>query len=125
MAVGSLWTWQVVDDAGLATRTFALIGPQLVFGVGIGMVLAPLINFVVSPVRDAEVGSATGVFNSAQQLASAAGVAVLGTVFFTVLSHDGFVSAYGRCLLIDAGLAAALFGLTYLLPNRAPEVIDA
>jgi EmrB/QacA subfamily drug resistance transporter len=125
MAAGSLWTWQVVDSHGLETTAVQLIGAQLVVGIGIGVMLAPLINFVVSSARDAEVGSATGVFNSAQQLASAAGVAIIGTVFFSVLTHDGFVTAYSRCLVIEAGLAIVLFGLTYLLPKRAPEVLDA
>ncbi len=65
------------------------------------------------------------MFNSAQQLASATGVAAIGTIFFSVLADEGFVTAYGRCLVVQAALAAVLFGLTYLLPTRAAEVIDA
>ncbi len=125
MGAGSLATWRVVDGSGLDTSAAALIGPQLTLGVGIGLILAPLIDFVVGSVRDFEVGSATGVFNFVQQLAGAAGVATIGTLFFSVLDDAGFAAAYTRCLLVEAALAATLFVVTFLLPRRPPAALNA
>jgi EmrB/QacA subfamily drug resistance transporter len=123
-AGGLLGTWAAVDAGGLNTGLGALIAPQLLVGIGIGLLLAPLISFVISPVRDREVGSATGVFNSAQQLASSAGIATIGTLFFSVLPTSGFVVAYERCLLLGAALMGVLFALTFLLPRRADAPSD-
>jgi predicted MFS family arabinose efflux permease len=95
MAGGVFWTWQVVESDGLHTSTGALIAPPLVFGVGIGMLVAPLFNFILAAVSDAEAGSASGVLNAVQQLAGAAGVAVIGTVFFSRLA-SGALSTRSR-----------------------------
>ncbi len=64
--------------------------PQLVLGLGIGMLISPLFGFILASVTDDEVGSASGVLNACQQLAGAVGVAVIGTIFFAVLGHAGF-----------------------------------
>ena len=118
MAGGIFWTWQVVASNGLHTSTADLIPPQLVFGVGIGMLVAPLFNFILASVEDSEAGSASGVLNAVQQLAGAAGVAVIGTIFFSELGHAGFVSAFDRCLVVELCLVPVLILLTLLLPQH-------
>jgi EmrB/QacA subfamily drug resistance transporter len=118
MAGGLFWTWAVVRSDGLHTSTAVLIPPQLVFGLGIGMLVAPLFNFILAGVEDGEAGSASGVLNAVQQLAGAAGVAVIGTIFFSQLDHAGFVSALTRCLLVELGLIPVLIALTFLLPQH-------
>ncbi len=54
----------------------------LVAGIGFGLIVAPMFDIILASVTDAETGSASGVLNAGQQLASSIGVAVLGTVFF-------------------------------------------
>ena len=49
-----------------------------------GAMLAPLFDFVLAGVDDDEVGSASGVLNAMQQLGGAIGIAVIGTLFFSV-----------------------------------------
>ena len=44
-------------------------------GIGIGMMVSPLFDFILASVTDDEVGSASGVLNAMQQLAGAVGVA--------------------------------------------------
>jgi hypothetical protein len=85
------------------------------------MVIAPLFDFILASVTDAEVGSASGVLNAGQQLAGAVGVAVMGTVFFATLSHSGYVAAIDRCLLVQLSAIPVLFVLTCLLPKTARE----
>jgi len=45
------------------------------------MLISPLVDFILASVRDHETGSASGVLNAVQQLASAIGVAAIGSVF--------------------------------------------
>jgi MFS family permease len=118
MAGGIVWTWQTVAADGLHTSTAVLIAPQLLFGVGIGMLVAPLFNFILAAVNDSEAGSASGVLNAVQQLAGAAGVAVIGTIFFSALSDGGFVTALNRCLIVELCLVPVLLLLTLLLPKH-------
>ena len=118
IAAGTWWLRSVIEAHGLATSSAELIAGQLVLGAGIGMLISPLFDFILASVRDHEVGSASGVLNAVQQLASAIGVAAIGTVFFATLSRSGFVAAISQCLLIQLGIAAALTLLAFALPRR-------
>jgi EmrB/QacA subfamily drug resistance transporter len=124
MAGGLLWTLLVIRADGLHTSTGVLIAPQLVFGIGIGTLVAPLFNFILAAVEDAEAGSASGVLNAVQQLAAAIGVAVIGTIFFSQLAHAGFVSALIRCLWVELALIPVLIALTFLLPKHPREEME-
>lgn len=80
-----------VSGVGLATlyamlpeptdSPWRLVPGALVVGLGMGLMIAPLFNFILAGVEDHEVGSASGVLTAIQQFGSALGVAVLGTVF--------------------------------------------
>ena len=120
-AGGTWWMLSIVTAHGLATSSAELIPAQLVLGVGIGMLISPLFDFILASVGDHEVGSASGVLNAVQQLASAIGVAAIGTVFFSTLSHSGFVAAISQCLRIELGVAAVLFPLAWALPRHPRE----
>src|SRR5262249_32104867 len=69
--------------AGTATGTWSLAAPLGVYGLGMGMIFVPLFDIIMGEVRDHEVGSASSLLESLQQLGSSLGVAVLGTVFFS------------------------------------------
>ncbi len=56
-----------------------------------------------------------------QQLGGAIGVAVLGTVFFSVLSHHGFAPALARVMWWTVGALAIVLVVSPLLPARARE----
>ena len=121
MAGGYWWVHQVIAAHGLHTGSLSLIAPQILVGVGIGMLIAPLFDFILASVTDGEVGSASGVLNALQQLAGAVGVAVIGTVFFSTLTHHGFVSAISLCLKLELATVPVLIVLTMMLPRRARE----
>jgi EmrB/QacA subfamily drug resistance transporter len=125
-AVGVWWLRHVIANHGLDTSSLQLAPPLLLTGVGLGMVISPLFDFILAAVTDREVGSAAGVLNACQQLAGAVGVAAIGTVFFTVLGHAGFVTAIERCLLVELASTPVLLALTRTLPARArePEPLD-
>ncbi|HWD84503.1 MAG TPA: MFS transporter [Solirubrobacteraceae bacterium] len=99
--------------------TWGLTGPLLAYGVGMGLFLVPAFDTIIAAVGDAETGSASGTLNAIQQLGGAIGVAVLGTVFFSVLSHHGFAVALRETIWWQvAGLGLVLV-VSPLLPARA------
>jgi EmrB/QacA subfamily drug resistance transporter len=121
MGAGVLGMLAVVHATGHDMTLWQIAGPELVAGAGMGMLLAPLFDFVLAGVADHEVGSASGVLNAVQQLAGAVGIAAIGTAFFSVMASDGIQHAFELALWIDAGLIAVTAALVCLLPKRARE----
>jgi EmrB/QacA subfamily drug resistance transporter len=121
LAGGVWWLHEVVAAHGLQTTSLTLAPAQLLLGLGIGMLVAPLFDFILASVTDEEVGSASGVLNAVQQLAGAIGVAAMGTIFFATLGHGNFVGALERCLVVELASTPVLLALASLLPARARE----
>jgi len=119
MLLGVLGMLLVVRHGGAHVSLWALAGPELLAGAGMGAMLAPLFDFVLAGVDDHEVGSASGVLNAMQQLGGAIGIAVLGTIFFSVAAAHGLVRAFERNLWIEAGTLVVAMALVSLLPRRA------
>jgi EmrB/QacA subfamily drug resistance transporter len=65
---------------------YDLIPAFLISGLGLGTVIAPLLNVILAGVPPRDAGSASGVLTTFQQLGGAIGVAVVGVVFFGMLS---------------------------------------
>ncbi|HEY3946382.1 MAG TPA: hypothetical protein VGL78_14230 [Solirubrobacteraceae bacterium] len=84
-----------------------------------GLFIVPVFDTIIAAVSDAETGSASGVLNAIQQLGGAIGVAVLGTIFFAVLRHQGFTAALRHTIWWDVVGLAVMLLLTPLLPSRA------
>jgi EmrB/QacA subfamily drug resistance transporter len=93
--------------------------PLALYGIGMGMIFVPLFDIIMGEVKDREVGSASSMLESIQQMGSSLGVAVLGTVFFTTVGHDGFLAASKQVTLIALGLTLLSLVLAFLLPRRA------
>ncbi|QDQ10985.1 MFS transporter [Streptomyces spectabilis] len=83
MAGGFAWVWSAVDGSGVAhTGAWPLVPGLLVAGAGLGFLVVPLVNVVLSAVPAELAGGAAGIFSTAQQFGGAVGAAVVGTVFF-------------------------------------------
>ena len=117
LIAGVAATYAVIDAQEMTVTSWQLAGPLLLAGFGVGLVIAPLFGFILAAVDDEEVGSASGVLNALQQLASAIGVAVLGTVFFAALPSPGYVDGLEQVLILVIGLAVAAMLLGLLLPR--------
>jgi hypothetical protein len=103
-AGGSVWLAQLGSHTGYAT---GLLGPLILTGIGVGMVIAPVINtgtFGVAP-QDAGVASATVTVS--QMLGGSVGTSLLNTIF------AGAVASYLTAHLATARLVGgqALTGL--------------
>ncbi|RJL22601.1 MFS transporter [Bailinhaonella thermotolerans] len=118
MAAGLIGLYAVFSIAGRGVDGWDMAAPMLVFGLGMGMIFVPLFDIIVGGLADREVGSASGMLSSFQQLGASLGVAVLGTVFFSVRD---FVAAAALVTLITIALTAVTFALGFLLPRRARQ----
>lgn len=85
MAAGIAWMYLVFANAGADIGTGDLLAPLGLFGLGMGMIFVPVFDIIMGEVEDHEVGSASGVLESVQQLGASLGIAILGTVFFGVI----------------------------------------
>lgn len=83
---------QIAGLAALALVVFYADAPSalllalamIIFGYGQGLVMAPLSGAVLSTVKPAAAGSASGMYGTIAQIGNAAGVAAIGAVFFAV-----------------------------------------
>jgi len=126
MAIGIGGVILVLTRDGGQLTALHLTPPLAVYGLGMGMIFVPLFDIIMGEVGDHEVGSASGMLESLQQLGSSLGVAVLGTVFFGAVGATpaigGFVHATRVVALVALGLSAVSFLLAFLLPRHARQV---
>jgi MFS family permease len=106
------------------TGNIAWLVPALVIdGAGQGLAVAPLATTVLSRVTPQHAGAAAGVLTTGIQVGNALGVAIVGVIFYSVLSHTHGLAAYPHafafslCYVLFAGLTLA--ALVQLLP-RSP-----
>jgi EmrB/QacA subfamily drug resistance transporter len=108
--------------SGALTASSWDLAPALVLiGFGAGASIGQLFDFILAGVGMSEVGSASGVLEAVQQLSSALGVAVLGTIFFSAFAghlptHALAVTAWACVVPL-----AVTFLLVFKLPTRARE----
>ena len=102
-----------------SASTWDLVPGLLLVGVGVGAVLGQIIAFILAAVRMNEVGSAAGVMEAAHQLSTSLGVAVLGTVFFSVFAHHPATDALRITAWLCLVPLAAAFVLAFRLPRQA------
>ncbi|HEX3211570.1 MAG TPA: MFS transporter, partial [Actinomycetota bacterium] len=74
-----IWT---VDRYGGAVHSWQLLPALLVCGLGLGCVIAPLVNVILAGIRGQDAGAASGVLTTVQQGGGAVGVALIGVIFF-------------------------------------------
>lgn len=106
--IGALaWT---IGAAGDDVTTWKLVPALVLGGFGLGLVVAPVVDFILAGVPREHAGAASGLLNTADQFGAAAGVAVIGVLFFGLLSSQSAPAADSvadeiRGDLVAAGLA--------------------
>ncbi len=125
--LGYLGLALILGTTGHVT-TWGMLPPLGVTGLGMGFFIVPAFDTIIAAVESNELGSASGALNAIQQLGGAIGVAVLGTVFFSALTHVGFAGALHRTMWWTVGTSAIVLLLTPLLPpapkvEAAPEAV--
>lgn len=97
---------------GPGIHPWQMLVPLLVEGFGFGLIVAAMVDAILTDVPSRDAGSASGLLNTVQQVAMAVGIALVGVVFFTVLAGDsgrGVTAATPglRAQLTTAGVPSA------------------
>ncbi|WP_244188015.1 MFS transporter [Streptomyces regalis] len=136
MAIGVLlYIWES-SRYGLSIAPWQMALPLVVMGVGMGLIVAPLTDAILSDVPREHAGSASGLINTVQQMGNALGLGLVSVVFFGVVDDrltaatertaagmafaDGFQNALGWV----AAVMAVIFLLMFALPKRPAQHVE-
>lgn len=132
MALGVLlYIWES-DRYGMAIASWQMALPLVVMGVGMGLIVAPLTDAVLSDVPREHAGSASGLINTVQQMGNALGLGLVSVVFFGEIGDrltqaqvgPAFVNAFQHALGWVAGVMGVIFLLMFALPRRAVQHVE-
>ncbi|HEY3952573.1 MAG TPA: MFS transporter [Streptosporangiaceae bacterium] len=120
-AGGLYWLSQLT---GHGTYTAGLLGPILLTAAGLGLLFVPLPLVALAGVADADSGVASSLLNAGRQVGASIGLAVLGTVAWTVIAdgarahaaaartaswraayQHALAAGFDRAFLVAAGIA--------------------
>jgi EmrB/QacA subfamily drug resistance transporter len=87
---GMFWLSRISEHSSYVG---GLLGPMLVTGAGLGLLFMPLTLVALSKVEDRDAGVASSLVNTGQQVGGSIGLAVLGTVAWTVVANTARSSA--------------------------------
>jgi EmrB/QacA subfamily drug resistance transporter len=89
-AGGMFWLSRITEHSSYAG---GLLGPMLVTAAGLGMLFMPLMLVALSRVDERDAGVASSLVNTGQQVGGSIGLAILGTVAWTVVASTARHSA--------------------------------
>ncbi|MCL3994023.1 MFS transporter [Streptomyces lavenduligriseus] len=126
-----LYLWEA-DHYGLAITSWQMALPLVVMGLGMGLIVAPLTDAVLSEVPREHAGSASGLINTVQQMGNALGLGLVSVVFYgqigdrLALAEIGpaFVHAFRHALWYVAGIMGVIFLLMCALPKRPAQHVE-
>ena len=96
----------VLSQLSLTTSTTDLLIGYLIFGIGFGMLNAPITNAAVSGMPRSQAGVAAAIASTSRQVGASLGVAIAGTILTARLVgtlETGFVEAAKLCWFVIAG----------------------
>jgi EmrB/QacA subfamily drug resistance transporter len=114
-AGGIIWLSQIAGGHPTALSIWDIVPPLAVFGLGLGLTVAPLTDFILADVPPPSAGSASGLQSAVIQVGNSVGVAVLGAIFFSLLSGHPAAISMRDTLYCDAGVFAAAALLIFLM----------
>jgi EmrB/QacA subfamily drug resistance transporter len=117
-AVGSLALAATGARYGTHLTGWELAPASMLIGAGNGTVIPSLIGSVLAHVHPGRAGSAAGMLTTSQQFGSAAGVAIIGAIFYSALGSRGdYVHAMEVAMIVDAAMMATAGFASLLLPR--------
>jgi EmrB/QacA subfamily drug resistance transporter len=133
MAAGVLlYIWEA-DHFGADVTAWQMALPLVFMGIGMGLIVAPLTDAILSEVPRQHAGSASGLINTVQQMGNALGLGLVSVVFFGVIDErvprtalgeefaNGFENALGYVVVV----LLVIFGLMFLLPRKPGTGLEA
>ncbi|MFG2324633.1 MFS transporter [Streptomyces sp. NPDC048568] len=132
MAAGVLlYIWES-ERYGLGIASWQMALPLTVMGVGMGLIVAPLTDAVLSQVPREHAGAASGLINTVQQMGNALGLGLVSVVFFGTMSDHlvparlgpAYADAFQNALGWVAGVMGVIFLLMFALPKRPAQHVE-
>ena len=132
MAMGVLlYIWES-HRYGLSIASWQMALPLVVMGAGMGLIVAPLTDAVLSEVPREHAGSASGLINTVQQMGNALGLGLVSVLFFGVIGDrltpaqvgPAFVNGFQHALWWVAGILGVIFLLMSALPKRPAQHVE-
>ena len=105
ISVGGMYWLSRIDEH--STYVNGLLGPMLVTAAGLGLLFMPATLVALSKVGDRDAGLASSLPNVGQQVGGAIGLAILGTVAWTVVANT---ARHAAAAAQSAAAAAAKAG---------------
>jgi len=116
--------WLTLTDVH-STYAGSVLGPMLVFSLGMGMEFVSLTLMALSDVTNEETGAASGLLNATQQVGGSLGLSILVTMFGTASTNEA-EKQIPRFLAQATPAERRTFERTNQLPGRwADEVLTA
>ena len=78
ITLGMVWLTRISAETSYSS---GLLGPMLLFGVGVGLNFAPLTVVILSRLEEGDSGAASGLLQTMQQVGGSLGIAILVTQF--------------------------------------------
>ncbi|MFJ1730892.1 MFS transporter [Streptomyces sp. NPDC088254] len=122
-AAGLAWFAFISPDGGFLTD---VLGPCIITGTGVGLVIAPIVAAATTGVAPHEAGTASGLMNSSRQLGGCIGLAALATIAAHRTGTATDPAAINDGYALGLAIAAALFVIAAVvaisvLPRRQAE----
>ena len=121
-SAATVWVLAVVRGQGDGLSTWDLVPALVVSGIGLGLLVVPLVDVALATIPSAEAGAASGAYGTVQQVGAALGVAITGTVFFGIVGTSYDVGSLRSGLTAACWVSAAGYALaavaSLLLPSR-------
>ncbi|MFF1509258.1 MFS transporter [Streptomyces sp. NPDC058326] len=134
MIAGLLLYFFEAGRYGTGIEPWQMVPPLVVMGLGMGLIVAPLTDAVLSEVPREHAGSASGLINTTGQMGNALGLGLVSVFFFGVIddwnvrlpSEAGaaFTDAFQNSLGWAAGVLAVIFLVMFALPAKPKQHLE-
>jgi EmrB/QacA subfamily drug resistance transporter len=88
LVAGMIAVIATISRYGEAIHSWQLLPALVICGLGLGLTIPPLLNVILAGISGRNAGSASGVLSTTQQVGGALGVAIIGVIFFGLLSSQ-------------------------------------
>ncbi|MFF7778621.1 MFS transporter [Streptomyces tanashiensis] len=120
---------------GTGIHSWQMIAPLVIMGLGMGLIVAPLTDAVLSDVPKEHAGSASGLINTTGQMGNALGLGLVSVVFFGTIDDEklakapaevgaAFTDAFQNSLGWAAGVLAVIFLVMFALPAKPKQHLE-
>ncbi|MEU8521150.1 MFS transporter [Streptomyces sp. NBC_01216] len=135
MVAGVLFYLWEAGRYGDGIHPWQMIPPLVVMGLGMGLIVAPLTDAVLSEVPREHAGSASGLINTTGQMGNALGLGLVSVVFFGSIDErrlgelpeqvgTAYAGAFQNALWCVAAVLVAIFLVMFALPAKPKQHVE-